>query len=137
MDIQLMELVKQTLDSKHTIKEKQKLLNELRKLGAPEENRWHFRYVIWTLALVAISIPIVVLWSIGKSANVDVPSGLLSLGSAAVGALAAFLTPHARRQDENSSEPPPAPPLERQAPLQQNKPPDNMAQDGGAQAGGG
>ena len=53
---------------------------------------------------MAIPIPIVVLWSLGKGAVVDVPSGLLSLGSAAVGALAAFLTPAVRRGDERSPE---------------------------------
>ncbi|MEK6303378.1 MAG: hypothetical protein AABO41_21930 [Acidobacteriota bacterium] len=104
MNSQLVELYKAVVLSDLKIGDKEKLLNELRKVMAPEENRWHFRIVIWTLALVALSIPIAVLWSLGKGSAVDVPPGLLSLGSAAVGALAAFLTPYARRREEETPE---------------------------------
>lgn len=44
--------------------EKKMLLNEIRKLMPPDENRWNFRYVIWTLALVALSVPVTAAWQI-------------------------------------------------------------------------
>ncbi len=37
--------------------EKKMLLNEIRKLGPADENCWNFRFVIWMLALVALSVP--------------------------------------------------------------------------------
>jgi len=109
MNLQLNDLVKMVIDSEHTVKEKKILLNELRKLLAPEQNRWHFRYAIWTLAFIALSIPIIVILSYyAHGKPVEVPSGLLSLGSAAVGALAALLSPSTRKQEE---EPPKALPI--------------------------
>ena len=106
MNPQLNDLIKQVIDSEYSVKEKKILLNELRKLLAPEQNRWHFRYVIWTLALIALSIPLIVIWSCAHGKQLEVPSGLLSLGSAAVGALAAFLSPSARMKEVEQSTPP-------------------------------
>jgi hypothetical protein len=100
-------LVEKIIDSRHDLRDKKALLNEVRKIMAPEQNRWNFRFAIWTLATVAISIPVVVIVNLCKAEatnNVlDVPDGLLSLGSAAIGALAAFLTPYAQRTQGGTS----------------------------------
>lgn len=99
MDPQMAMLIKQVLESQYGLVEKKALLNELRKFGNPENNRWHYRYVILVLALVALSVPVVVIWTLWKGNPVDAPAGLLSLGAAAVGALAAFLTPSSRKNE--------------------------------------
>ncbi|TYC62197.1 hypothetical protein ETQ85_01190 [Zoogloea oleivorans] len=107
MDAELRLLFKDVLDSSLDIQDKKILMNELRKSAPPDENRWNFRIVVWTLAIVAISIPGYVLWTtsigLGGSAGIPreikIPEGLLSLGSTAIGALAAFLTSQ-RRKDE-------------------------------------
>jgi hypothetical protein len=123
MNAQLVELIRQVIVSDRPANEKKMLLNELRKLMSPEENRWHFRYVLWTLALMALSIPIAVLWGLAKSTDFQVPDGLLSLGSAAIGALAAFLTPSPRKKEE-STESASVPPAEVPPPLPTGNQPD-------------
>ena len=97
--ISLYRAVLETHKDRLSFQEKKDLLNDIRKLVAPDENRWNFRYVIWILALVALSVPAAAFWLIylGKG---DVPQALLSLGSTAVGALAALLAPHFKRKDE-------------------------------------
>jgi hypothetical protein len=87
------------LDTNLPTQEKKVLLNEIRKLRTGQEDRWIFRTVVWILGAVAI---VVVLYPliIGK----PLPDGLLSLGSAAVGALAAFLTPSLMRTPETQAE---------------------------------
>lgn len=86
--------------------EKREILNDIRKIMPPDENRWNFRYVIFTLALIALSVPGVAVWLIWLDRG-DIPQGLLSLGSTAVGALAAFLTPSIRRSGERRQTTPP------------------------------
>ena len=72
-----------------------KLLNEIRKLAPPEGNRWNFRYIIFTLALVALSAPT---WMIVRG-DLTRPQGLLALASTAVGALAAFLSSYEKARE--------------------------------------
>lgn len=84
-------------DEKLELEQKKELLSEVRKIISPDENRWNFRFVIWTLALVALSVPV---WAMWKSA--DIPQALLSLSSTAVGALAGFLSLYARRRADTS-----------------------------------
>lgn len=96
-------LVEKIIDGNYDLKEKKVLLNEVRKIMSPEQSRWNFRYAIWTLALIALSIPIIILLRCGTAPEDAVPDGLLSLGSAAVGALAAFLTPYTQRTQGGSA----------------------------------
>lgn len=104
IDPKFFDLVEQVLkNDKLEVSDKKKMLNELRKLLAPEQNRWNFRYAIWTLAILALSIPIVAIWSFYKKGAMEIPAGLLSLGSAAVGALAAFLSSFAQKKESESS----------------------------------
>ena len=102
MDADLRDLFRHILEAERPLAERKAMMNELRKLAPPDENRWNFRFVIWTLALVALSVPVSVLLSaIANEGTLprSLPEGLLSLGSAAVGALAAFLSPQRRRED--------------------------------------
>lgn len=83
------DLYKMVLENKElSLKDKKELLDEIRKLGPGNENRWNFRYVIWALALVALSSPVIQAWW----GSDDIPQGLLTISSTAVGALAAFIT---------------------------------------------
>lgn len=101
MDTDLRDLIKTVINSDKPIEEKKELIDELRKMAPPDENRWHYRIVLITLALVAVSLPLFILsttllhWFVGAPnlASLKVPDGLLSLGSAALGALAAYLNP--------------------------------------------
>ena len=68
--------------------EKKMLLDELRKLKPPLEDRWIFRWVIWILGAIALATV-----SAGLFASKPLTEGTLALASAAVGALAAFLSP--------------------------------------------
>ena len=86
-------------DQQLDFQQKKEMLNELRKLQAPESNRWNFRFVIWTLSALSISIPFIVVVSLFKEKAFDIPDSLLSLGSAAVGALATFLSPFAQKRE--------------------------------------
>jgi len=78
---------------------KRSLLNELRKTMPAEQNRWNFRWIVWTLALIALSVP-AWLACTGKS---EIPQGLLSLASTALGALAAFVAPRGSQQTGDSA----------------------------------
>lgn len=99
MDDRIFELHKLVLaDGALSVRKKRCLLNEIRKVIPGEQNRWNFRWIVWTLALMALSVPAWLAWTRGST----IPPGLLSLASAAVGALAAFLAPHARQTEETS-----------------------------------
>lgn len=90
MDNEVSELYKSILEDKELDLEKKKeLLDEIRKLKPASDNRWNFRYVIWALALVALSSPLVY---VVHGEIKDFPEGLMALSSTAVGALAAFIT---------------------------------------------
>ena len=77
------------------------LLNEIRKLRPAGQNRWNIRWIIFALALVAVSSPLAygaaILCGTAGSAGEIVPDAMLSLSSAAVGALAAYFA--SLRQD--------------------------------------
>jgi hypothetical protein len=81
-----------------SVKDKKALLNQVRKLRAGQDDRWIYRYVVWILGAVAVLIALYPLF--GK----PVPEGLLALASAAVGALAAFLTPALAKSAEKSAD---------------------------------
>ena len=73
---------------------KLELLDAIRKLRSPEENRWNFWYVILALALIAASVPVYALLYFGShpdQGDMKIPEGLLSVAATSVGALAGFL----------------------------------------------
>jgi len=74
---------------------KLELLDAIRKLRSPEENRWNFWYVILALALIALSVPVyALLHYIGNAqaqSELVIPDALLSIAATSVGALAGFL----------------------------------------------
>lgn len=90
MDTEVIALYKSICENNSLdIGTKQVLLDEIRKLKPASENRWNFRYVIWALAIVALASPLTMLLT---QATIEIPDGVLSLSSTAVGALAAFIT---------------------------------------------
>lgn len=102
MNQEIIDLYKTVLDdTKLTTSEKRKLLDDIRSLIPGSQNRWNFRWVIWPLGLMALSLPILVLVQLlsPSAASIKIPDGLLSLASAAVGALAGFLAPNIQRTD--------------------------------------
>ena len=88
MDAEIVTLYKAIIESNLEKPEKLEYLNEIRKLTPASENRWNFRWVILTLALIAISSPLALV----TRAVDTIPEGLLGLSSTAVGALAAYVT---------------------------------------------
>ena len=108
MTREVTDLCRLVIQSNHDLSHKKKLLNEVRKLIPGDENRWNFRYVIWTLALVSLSVPVVtgilLYQHRGETGDtlqqaLQLPQGLLALASAAVGALAGMLSPTAHRRE--------------------------------------
>lgn len=96
-------------DEKLNILQKKILLNEVRKLRPPEEDRWVYRTIVWVLGAVALGT---VIYPFVNSTATEIPAGLLSIGSAAMGALAGYLTPNLKPKDErreapDHAEPPP------------------------------
>lgn len=117
------ELFKSVIENKDmNIFQKKILLNEVRKLKSPDEDRWVYRTVVWVLGAVAlgtVAYPFLCVGADGVSK--EIPSGLLAIGSAAMGALAGYLTPNntkARAEPEmppsppNTNQEPSAPPAE-------------------------
>ncbi len=93
MEIDIGSLYKSVTDNKETsIEEKQILLDEIRKLKPASDNRWNFRYVIWSLALVALASPLILISLAIRGEVVSIPEGIMALSSTSVGALAAFVT---------------------------------------------
>ena len=70
---------------------KRELLDDVRKLVDPADNRWNIWYVLWTLMALALSVPVAAIFLDG-----NIPEPLVALGSASVGALATFLNPPRR-----------------------------------------
>lgn len=96
-------------DEKLNILQKKILLNEVRKLRPPEEDRWVYRTIVWVLGAVALGT---VIYPFVNPSALEIPSGLLAIGSAAMGALAGYLTPNLKPKDEprqapDQAEPPP------------------------------
>ena len=71
--------------------QKRVLLDDIRKLRSPEENRWNFWYVILTLAILALTVPIYAFVQLAVDGESKFPDALLSIASTSVGALAGFL----------------------------------------------
>lgn len=82
------ELYKVILDSSAGVPDKIKLMNEVRKINTAEGDRWVYRPVAYLLG----AIPLVLIISYAVGWVKEMNDGLLSLSSAAVGALASFLT---------------------------------------------
>src|SRR5207244_1695604 len=80
------------------VKAKKDLIDELRKTEPAFNDRWLYRYVVWSLGAVAILsvVGFVVLSGLGK----DIPEGLVALGSAAIGGLAGLFTSSSRTRPE-------------------------------------
>jgi hypothetical protein len=98
----LNELMRRVLDNdNYTYRQKWKLLRELRRNNAGVGDRWPYRVAILALAIVAgvaaLAIPLLA-WD-----GVELPEGLIALGSAAVGGLAALLTPFQRTRGQDGS----------------------------------
>lgn len=92
-------------DSSLTFEQKKEMFNEIRKIMPPSQNRWHFRYAILPLAIVALSVPayaFIMMFYTNQSASI--PDALLSLGSTALGAIAAFLTNHTEKEVTSNPE---------------------------------
>lgn len=90
-------------NDKLNILQKKILLNEVRKLKSPDEDRWVYRMAVFVLGAVAIGTVAYPFFISGS----EIPSGLLALGSAAMGALAGYLTPHAKTDSRHDRMPPP------------------------------
>jgi hypothetical protein len=105
-------------DEKLNILQKKILLNEVRKLKSPDEDRWVYRTVVWVLGAVALGTVAYPFLCMAADGSREIPSGLLAIGSGAMGALAGYLTPNntrARAEPELHASPPndhpePAPP---------------------------
>jgi hypothetical protein len=113
------ELYQIVLQSNMTSADKKEMFNEIRKLGSATRDRWIFRYVVWILGgavLIAMAMAFY---------QVTIPDGVLSLVSAAVGALAAFLSPGVANQSNTANVPAaPAVPPNPVAPPNPAVPPD-------------
>lgn len=100
------ELFKVIIENKDmNIFQKKILLNEVRKLKSPDEDRWVYRTVVWVLGAVALGTVAYPFFSAGA----EIPSGLLAIGSAAMGALAGYLTPNNTKAQAEPEMPPPPP----------------------------
>lgn len=71
------------------------LINEIRKAAPPLHDRWLYRSVVWGLS-VAILLVFVLYYFVGREGMSD---GIISIGSAAVGALAALITPNGQSKE--------------------------------------
>jgi hypothetical protein len=89
-------------NEKLNILQKKILLNEVRKLKSPDEDRWVYRMAVFVLGAVAIGTA---LYPYFVDCTKDIPSGLLALGSAAMGALAGYLTPHSKTTSTQAASP--------------------------------
>lgn len=85
-------------DPKLTAEEKQKMLDELRKSWTSD--RWTFRWAIWILGLIVVLV-IVAIWRLTEvgDGKIQIPEGLIALGSGAAGALAGLLSPGRERNN--------------------------------------
>lgn len=86
-------------DPQLSLRDKRKLLDDIRSLIPGAQNRWNIRWIIWPLGLVALSLPALVFAKLflAHPNEIAIPESLLALASAAVGALAGFLTPNNQR----------------------------------------
>ncbi len=92
-------LTKIVLDDKGTsVKEKRKLLKDIRRLEAPTDDRWLYRFIVVTLSAVVIIslffVFVLVFWGEEEA----IPSGIVALGSTSIGALAGWLVPQKKQE---------------------------------------
>jgi|SaaInl7_200m_RNA_FD_contig_21_551371_length_435_multi_13_in_0_out_0_1 hypothetical protein len=83
-------LIHLVLESDKSVKDQRILINELRKIHAPIEDRWIYRIIVSTLGFSGILTIVAVYFLYGADKT---PEGLIALGSAAIGALAGMLVP--------------------------------------------
>ncbi len=98
------------------VADKVKLIDELRK-GMPAINdRWTVRYIV--LGLIAIAVIPIAFFSLGTVffKTDSVPDSIVAITSAAIGALATYLTPLRRGEDNGRAPAPAAPPVPAPAP---------------------
>lgn len=89
-DPTLYSLMDRVLASGADVKDKIKLIDELRKNNAPSADRWAYRTAIWILGVIILgSIGLIGTLSIMQR---DISEGLISIGSTAVGGLAGLLS---------------------------------------------
>ena len=79
------------IDPNLTVTEKELLLAKLKGMS-PTSDRWTFRWAIWILGALAI-LTVVAIWMIAllHDPKVEIPAGLVAIGSGAAGALAGLL----------------------------------------------
>jgi len=92
MDTDIAQLYKAVIESSSSEEQKVKYFDEIRKLKPVSENRWNARWVILALVLIAFAAPLSHIFG-----ETEVPDGILSLSSAALGALATFITSLAKK----------------------------------------
>lgn len=89
----LYELIKIVLeDPQLNSEDKLKLIDELRKNNPGASDRWTYRYAILILGAVVL-LTMVSLLYLSTLPNIQVPEGMVAIGSAAVGGLAGLLAP--------------------------------------------
>jgi len=77
------------IDPNLTGPEKEALLAALKGMS-PTSDRWTFRWAIWILGLLAV-LTVVAIWMIALNKELEIPAGLVAIGSGAAGALAGLL----------------------------------------------
>ena len=79
------------IDPKLTGTEKELLLAKLKGMS-PTSDRWTFRWAIWILGALAM-LTVVAIWMIAllHDPKIEIPAGLVAIGSGAAGALAGLL----------------------------------------------
>jgi hypothetical protein len=88
------DLIELVLNSSHTLEQKKTLIDEVRKTSPALNDRWLYRYVVWSLGLAAL-LSVVGFITLG-ALEVTIPQGLVALGSAAIGGLAGLFTSSSR-----------------------------------------
>jgi hypothetical protein len=91
MSVDITKLSESVINQNIDHAKKLELLDQIRKLRSPEENRWNYWYVILTLAILALSVPIYAFAQLIGHGEGKFPEPLLSVASTSVGALAGFL----------------------------------------------
>lgn len=87
------DLIKEVISGNYSIEEKTQLIDEIRKARPPLADRWLYRWVIWFLGAAVMITLLLGYWVITSDKPTEIPSGILALGSAAVGALAGLISP--------------------------------------------
>jgi hypothetical protein len=93
MSTSVNDLIKEVLSGQYSVEEKTDLIDEIRKARPPLADRWLYRWVVWFLGAAVVLTLGLGIWVISNQTEPTVPSGLLALGSAAVGALAGLISP--------------------------------------------